>query len=188
MLRLENIERRTNLSCAKELTRERLESALGFDPQDFSGSAAAYFLLNSEEIVTARQNTAGKIVDGFLFSGDVSFSPESSDLTRAVVIFVAEAAYTASNLLPQFNHELEGFWYQIGTAIIGSEVEIFSGGMKDYSLPITSDGIFHNARRDRDLFQDQYSTALIELFSAHSNHDTYQPEQNLSVAMTPAAD
>lgn len=147
------------LRSIKPDIKKRVQMTLGLD-QDFAAAATSFYLLHSDDIVSARQFASDVVSKDLFFSK--TQKPSKNELQTAALDIAVLGAVETSIILPKQKNEVEAFWSEIGTAIQGAEIELFQNGIKTESYPIISEGVFLNARRDHDEFRNKYGRRLNE--------------------------
>lgn len=147
---------------------ERIARALDFDTLDTAASSAAMYL-QYDDIVTARNEIGQKIVNTWVFNSEKTFTPGKQELTEGTLVFTTQAAFEAGELMPNHKDDIAYFWSEVGTAIIGQEVEIFTRSeIETHSL--TKEPHPQKKRSDRDKFHRLFENRLYDL---NANRDRY---------------
>lgn len=161
-------------------TASRISATLAFDREDIAASAAALYL-QYDDIVEARNKVSAHVADTWFLTRDESFIPSKEELNSGVLVFTTTAAYEAGALLPDHADDIASFYSEIGTAIIGQEVEIYTRGEVELH-PLTTETSPQKKRSDRDRFHRKFEDMLSALESGSQTIFAANAEQKPALA------
>lgn len=147
---------------------EKLANGLGVSEETFTKDVSILYVRSLHlDRVHARQAVVRDVVDSWNQSEDSPYKPHSDVLREGTVYLAARAAHEMGKKYPFLKPNIESWWLQAATGIIGGELVVEKDGQTSIH-PIASDGLFHNNRVTRDRATTRYGELLVELESQDS--------------------